>query len=613
MLSSVTTQFANLLGRGEQPEPEDDVIVPPAFLCPITHLLMEYPHMTMAGMCYEGIAIQTWLARHSKDPLSGTEMTDLRLIPNHALRSQIQTWIGQHPAAAKKFRNPAAKPLTAAPQAAPAQAQAPASSKQDPTPSATPLKQVVHYLGKRTTQQVTAQRASQVTTTRAQGRVYTIQQTPDHKITVRCGQHMCQAPAPAVFACADGIAFYDPTEMSDLLTTTSEEEKKDPCRYGSRCTNKACAFPHPFACFYGVDCKKAAVCKFLHPHPDSVIPLGSAFPLSQACKYGTSCSNRKCKFAHPQGRVRLERKQKQVYLTHDLDLNELAVPKPLAMEQVPGATKFRFQGECVFFFTPYPGPWAKEHFQKLEMHRYDPKRQRYVRVGEWALEGHYINCAIAEGRFLVISFWPYEDEAMRAVWEALRRERQFDKTIKGQQKLIQGLEASREQASQVISRQQRTITRQQKELYRQQEAIRRKDAKVRHLQDKEQQRRQQAAERQAAWEARKSAREAEKRARRMRQAAERARKERFRLRDPIHVYALRDQRVSGLAKDDWQLVLDYHKGAHDLELCPSEQGQLPRLLITEADSVFEFELTVPPVLTQLADLPVVPGKLCPDF
>ena len=104
-------------------------------------------------------------------------------------------------------------------------------------------------------------------------------------------------------------------------------------------------------------------------------PLGDAFPLNTACKFGVACTNKVCHFAHPNGRAAVDRVPKQLFVTHTLDLDPLDEPKPLdfrqASQRVTGnaaagggggggrrmqlPTKFVFQGQCAFFFTPYPG------------------------------------------------------------------------------------------------------------------------------------------------------------------------------------------------------------------------------------------------------------------
>merc|ERR1711920_804128 len=121
--------------------------------------------------------------------------------------------------------------------------------------------------------------------------------------------------------------------------------------------------------------------------------------------------------------------------------------------------------------------------------------------------------------------------------------------------------------------------------------------------------RQAAAAKQEAYLARKQLREKEEEWRRQRQNQERARAERLRLRDPIHIYALVEG-TSGFSRQDWKLVVDYHKGAHDLYLgepCPDGTQILE---VTEHESVFRFNLVVPSdVMSMGLSLPIVPDRL----
>eukprot|EP00667_Euglena_gracilis_P005861 EG_transcript_5906 len=67
------------------PGPED-------FLCPILREVMIDPVVTSDGHTYERSAIVEWFSRRHTSPLTNQPLTDLRLIPNHALRRQILQW-----------------------------------------------------------------------------------------------------------------------------------------------------------------------------------------------------------------------------------------------------------------------------------------------------------------------------------------------------------------------------------------------------------------------------------------------------------------------------------------------------------------------------------------
>ncbi len=87
------------------------------------------------------------------------------------------------------------------------------------------------------------------------------------------------------------------------------------------------------------------------------------------------------------------------------------------------------------------------------------------------------------------------------------------------------------------------------------------------------------------------------------------------MRDPIHIHMLTGG--DGRHASDWTLVLDYHKGAHDLKLCEMEGEELVMLEVTEHDSVYHFALGDPAQVNSMraagVPLPLVPGKLCEDF
>ena len=69
-----------------------DSELPPELLCPITLTLMHDPVTTVDGMTYERYAIETWLQTHHTSPLTGEALPVKLLVPNTALRSQIQRY-----------------------------------------------------------------------------------------------------------------------------------------------------------------------------------------------------------------------------------------------------------------------------------------------------------------------------------------------------------------------------------------------------------------------------------------------------------------------------------------------------------------------------------------
>ena len=75
---------------------ENDSEMPPELLCPITLTLMADPVTTVDGMTYERYAIETWLQANNTSPLTGEPLPVKLLVPNTALRSQIQRYREKH-------------------------------------------------------------------------------------------------------------------------------------------------------------------------------------------------------------------------------------------------------------------------------------------------------------------------------------------------------------------------------------------------------------------------------------------------------------------------------------------------------------------------------------
>jgi len=234
--------------------------------------------------------------------------------------------------------------------------------------------------------------------------------SPESKddVLVRCDDGpWIEAPDKAMFVTPAGVVFYDPTEMRETrVLPGSELVGAKLCKFGNQCSKAGCASVHAFVCAKGCACKTGG-CKFLHPPADSVTPVGSAYPTSKECKYGVACTNKACGFAHPLGRMAVPRETARVWITHTPALEELAAPAPLQLDVPDAATSFQFQGEFVFFFEPHAGTWAKAHFKSAVVHRFDAARGRHLPLRAFSFAGHYCNCAA--GRFLVFSFWPYEE------------------------------------------------------------------------------------------------------------------------------------------------------------------------------------------------------------
>lgn len=579
---------------------EEDEI-PLDFYCPITDQVMIYPFITEAGSSYEWSAIKRWLDENSTDPLTNKQLKDKSLRPNNTLRAHILAWFenrGQSLPSSDATRPP--------PDAF--------GSNFKPVPQ---QDKVIRYNGtisrkelrKKRTQVAPPEYSAYSHRYSFEWRTVTTgPETGGPTLFVKCETGTCiEMPDNEMFVTERGIVFYDSTETRDTRVLP-DTDFKEQCKFGTRCSNDGCSYAHPFVCPKGVGCQG---CKFFHPDASSVVPVGDKFPLNTTCKYGPSCSLKGCMFAHPLGRLKLERRPARVFITHSLTLEKLPQPIPLTFNAPEKTKQFQFQGEFVFFFQPYQGTWAKDYYQYLVVHRYDPEKQCYREVGTYSLDGHYCNAVVGADRYIVVSFWPYDDEVARAVWENQKTGRAMEKVIRAKTIENQKLQSELSKAQTEISSLKSVIAAKDNQIHRLQGQIGQQKMQMSRMQAHSQ--RAIAAAQRQTWQARQEKAEAERRWRRARQDYERARMERYRLRDPIHIFALQAGR-SGFAKDDWKLVLDYHKGAHDLRLHKAnafEPGQ--RLEVTEHGSVFLFDLVVPQDVSVLGSLPVVPERLCADF
>ena len=64
-----------------------------AFKCPITHAIMLDPVINSAGITYERFALAEWFRKNNKDPATQCTVDNKTLIPNVALRSQIDDYV----------------------------------------------------------------------------------------------------------------------------------------------------------------------------------------------------------------------------------------------------------------------------------------------------------------------------------------------------------------------------------------------------------------------------------------------------------------------------------------------------------------------------------------
>lgn len=622
--------------------------IPVEYLCPISHEVMVYPFTTTAGNSYEYNAISQWLERSDVDPMTNAKLANKSLIPNNSLRSSILTWLQCNPEVDMAVaRRSVPKPPSSA-----YEARAPSSASEE-----TALRRILsvektfdlsNAKASKTIRVLTKQRRQSISKF---GNTYSWDETGD---MVKCNDGpWIEAPEPDLFVTPVGVIFFDRTEYLDARVLPGTDLVA-PCRYDSNCTNSSCAYAHPFVCKFGTTCRDKTRCKFFHPSADSVVPLGRTFPLSEECRYKTCCSNSTCHFAHPKGRFTVPRQLAKIFVTHSLTLEELETPIEIPLTLPARCTTFQVQGEFVFSFEPYPGPWAKQHYRSVTVQRFDARTSGYRVVTKYELERHYCNCAVAAGRYLVISFWPYEEEAMRTVWECVRLGRVKDKALKEssteiealrkevdelktalreKEALVESLRGELDQERNESQQLREQLQRLQGQIMAAQRSIASKNAFIKkqssrmHAQEKAHERQVQhwkgrvSAARSQAFAARREAREQRNKAQaverdyqRLQRSYEYKRAERLRLLDPIHVYALRDGR-DGFHRDDWALVLDYHKGAHELSLMEPEPGSTHQLLeVVEHSTVVQFALHVPSNLSTIgATLPLCPGRLCEAF
>ena len=71
---------------------EKEEEVPDAFRCPILFELMRDPVICVDGHTYERSAIEEWLRLNDRSPLTNKPLESLLLIPNHAMRSAIESY-----------------------------------------------------------------------------------------------------------------------------------------------------------------------------------------------------------------------------------------------------------------------------------------------------------------------------------------------------------------------------------------------------------------------------------------------------------------------------------------------------------------------------------------
>lgn len=67
-------------------------LVEDSMRCPISGLLMKDPVLASDGHSYERASITKWLATKSTSPVTGEQLDKDVLVPNHQLRSEMESW-----------------------------------------------------------------------------------------------------------------------------------------------------------------------------------------------------------------------------------------------------------------------------------------------------------------------------------------------------------------------------------------------------------------------------------------------------------------------------------------------------------------------------------------
>lgn len=71
--------------------------VPPTYMCSITHEIMKDPVMDPEGNTYERTAIEEWIRRERKSPITRSPLQISDLVPNRALRDLIEEFKSKNP------------------------------------------------------------------------------------------------------------------------------------------------------------------------------------------------------------------------------------------------------------------------------------------------------------------------------------------------------------------------------------------------------------------------------------------------------------------------------------------------------------------------------------
>eukprot|EP00300_Choanocystis_sp_HF-7_P007324 c15229_g1_i1.p1 GENE.c15229_g1_i1~~c15229_g1_i1.p1 ORF type:complete len:640 (-),score=142.02 c15229_g1_i1:104-2023(-) len=622
---------------------DEESMIPESFLCPITVGVMEYPFTTSTGNTFEYSAISQWLNCRDTDPVSGVKLPDKRLVPNHLVRSQILAWFECNPNL-KHWRNIHAPcpPTTAY------TAQQELEVEEECGHTAPTGAKMLRYISTttKTTTKSHGVKPSPLLSFRAFDRTYRFTHLKSKEgknlkkkgpLMIECDGGVCvEAPGKSVFATSEGLIFYDAEVIRETRVLLGTDQV-NACKFQAACNNSSCKFAHPFVCMHGTACERRTKCKFLHPEDDSADPVSDTKKVT--CKYRTSCSNKQCIFAHPKGRMTIPRTMARVMITHSLGLERLDRPIQVGLDIPVQATRFHFQGEFVFFLVPHAGPWASGHYKSVIMHRYDAAAGRYEHVTEFALDMYYCKCVAGLGRSVVISWCPYDEKEVRAVWEAVRTSRETSKEPKDtnkqiekpvveskvvvERKVVESKDEIISRLNQALAERDAQISEYRNEIALLWEMVRDKSGELvgEHFKkvmakgftkpDRSTAHRGEATD-DTVVEPHVSDREEPSHNQidlEQQRQEEPAQKPNDKC--AMHVYA-QQRGTAGLRAEDYKLVLDYHKVGSKVVLgALDEEREVQRLEVVENEKVHCFEMMM--AMDDATKFPITPAALCPRF
>ncbi len=90
---------------------DNHVLMPDAFLCPISFEVMKDPVILMDGHTYERKNIDQWLANNDRSPKTNLVLINKTVVPNHTLKSAID-YFESIVKKSKQHATPRSKPVS---------------------------------------------------------------------------------------------------------------------------------------------------------------------------------------------------------------------------------------------------------------------------------------------------------------------------------------------------------------------------------------------------------------------------------------------------------------------------------------------------------------------